>query len=420
MATFYVSTVKAIEPLGPDTVTMKLVRSEFNSIPRQPAGGYFEEPLGELVDTCGDTCRRDERDYRIITYNILAEPYALSDFAVNHIYPYCDPKHLETEYRMQRVLEELVAADADIIALQECDSKSFSLFLEPALRLRGFVGRYTNKSGGVSEGCALFIKSSRLTVIEYVDVPVKDILRNAEYMRYIYSRRPDLQDVLGGKLGTIGQVVVCRDVHRPHRVLVLGNTHLFYHPNAGYVRLLQTSVILSAMSALKAKWGSCADGASAEGANASAIFMGDLNSTSETAAIEYLERGYIGSDHPVWLTVNDFRWGQRMEGHPDDDKDAVGATEDEVVDLSSAADLLPCLSHSLNLTSAAGYPPYTNFTSTFKDVLDYIFIPRDDFEAVRVAPFPSFDQLSQHTALPSIVFPSDHIAVVVDIRDKIK
>lgn len=77
---------------------------------------------------------------------------------------------------------------------------------------------------------------------------------------------------------------------------------------------------------------------------------------------------------------------------------------------------LPNLTHDLNLFSAAGYPLFTNFTKNFKDILDYIFIQKDHFNVLRVAPFPSDSVLSENVALPSHVFPSDHLAVVVDIQ----
>jgi mRNA deadenylase 3'-5' endonuclease subunit Ccr4 len=78
----------------------------------------------------------------------------------------------------------------------------------------------------------------------------------------------------------------------------------------------------------------------------------------------------------------------------------------------------PSLQHSLNLDSAAGYPVYTNYVEGFQDCLDYIHISSQHFRTVRVAPFPPVDVLSAHTALPSPAFPSDHLAVVVDLQYK--
>ena len=77
---------------------------------------------------------------------------------------------------------------------------------------------------------------------------------------------------------------------------------------------------------------------------------------------------------------------------------------------------LPSLSHDLDIISAAGFPPHSNYTRDFKDVLDYIYIEPKQFKVVRVAPFPSEEVLSRNTALPSCAFPSDHLAVIVDLE----
>jgi len=41
------------------------------------------------------------------------------------------------------------------------------------------------------------------------------------------------------------------------------------------------------------------------------VLLGDLNSTPETAAIEYLYSGAIAADHEVWRSLHGFRWGAR-------------------------------------------------------------------------------------------------------------
>jgi 2',5'-phosphodiesterase len=34
---------------------------------------------------------------------------------------------------------------------------------------------------------------------------------------------------------------------------------------------------------------------------------------------------------------------------------------------------------------------------------------------LQVVPLPSIEELQQHVALPSVVFPSDHVALVADV-----
>jgi mRNA deadenylase 3'-5' endonuclease subunit Ccr4 len=74
---------------------------------------------------------------------------------------------------------------------------------------------------------------------------LKNILRNDPQLSTFYSLRPDLKDILGGKLGTIAQIVICRNELNPRNLFVLANTHLYYHEKADYLRLLQLAVITS-------------------------------------------------------------------------------------------------------------------------------------------------------------------------------
>lgn len=74
------------------------------------------------------------------------------------------------------------------------------------------------------------------------------------------------------------------------------------------------------------------------------------------------------------------------------------------------------IKHDLNLASACGIPEYTNYTATFSGCLDYIFYQTDYLAVEQVIPMPSKEELSTYTGLPSIVCPSDHIALCVDLK----
>lgn len=75
-------------------------------------------------------------------------------------------------------------------------------------------------------------------------------------------------------------------------------------------------------------------------------------------------------------------------------------------------------SHRFNIDSACGVLPYTNYTSGFKGHLDYIYYDKDSFDVAQVIPLPDDKDLEFHTAVPSIVFPSDHIAQICDLKWK--
>ena len=75
-------------------------------------------------------------------------------------------------------------------------------------------------------------------------------------------------------------------------------------------------------------------------------------------------------------------------------------------------------SHNLNIGSGCGKVEYTNYTSGFHGHLDYIYYDRDTFDVAQVIPAPDHKDVEFHTALPSIVFPSDHIAQICDLKWK--
>lgn len=74
------------------------------------------------------------------------------------------------------------------------------------------------------------------------------------------------------------------------------------------------------------------------------------------------------------------------------------------------------VSQPFPLASACGTPKYTNYTHVFSGCLDYIYYDKSKIEVTQVIPLPSDEELTQHTAIPSIVFPSDHISLVCDLK----
>ena len=103
--------------------------------------------------------------FRVITYNILAEPFTNSAYAHNVLYPYCDPSALHISYRQSQIVHELLGYNGDVICLQEMGSKTYERFLLPALRDKGYDGCFRQKSGVVSNYFVLVII---LTPVDYI------------------------------------------------------------------------------------------------------------------------------------------------------------------------------------------------------------------------------------------------------------
>jgi 2',5'-phosphodiesterase len=69
----------------------------------------------------------------------------------------------------------------------------------------------------------------------------------------------------------------------------------------------------------------------------------------------------------------------------------------------------------MDLISACGYVDYTNYTPNFHGMLDYIFVDATKLKVKQVIPMPTHEEVTLHSGIPSVVFPSDHIAQICDL-----
>ena len=95
---------------------------------------------------------------RVVTYNILAEPFSNSDHARNVLYPYCDPAALHIDYRQCLIAHELLGYNADVLCLQEVGTRTYERYLLPAFRDKGYDGCFAQKSGMVGQIKGAYLK----------------------------------------------------------------------------------------------------------------------------------------------------------------------------------------------------------------------------------------------------------------------
>ncbi|KAB7502639.1 2',5'-phosphodiesterase 12 [Armadillidium nasatum] len=117
-------------------------------------------------------------------------------------------------------------------------------------------------------------------------------------------------------------------------------------------------------------------------------FCGDFNSAPENGVFRFFTSQHIDSDDPDWTSK-------------------PGEEVSEVT-----------FSHDLEIGSACGTPEFTNFTTGFYGCLDYIFYQANKFEVEQVVPVPTLEEVTEHVALPSVTIPSDHLALVADLKWK--
>ncbi|KAM3849795.1 2',5'-phosphodiesterase 12 [Diretmus argenteus] len=320
----------------------------------------------------------DKQAVRVVSYNILADVYAQTELSKTVLYPYCAPYALELDYRQNLIKKELAGYNADIICLQEVDKGVFADSLGPALDAFGLDGVFRIKEKQ-HEGLTTFYRRSKLRLLSRHDVVLSEALTSdpvhAELLHRV-SAYATLKDKILQRSTTL-QVTVFEDLNEPPKKICVANTHLYWHPKAGNIRLVQMEVALLHLSHVIAE---VAPGTPL-------LFCGDFNSTPNSGLFQLVTQAVVPELHPDWS----------------------GAGPEEACSLELSSPFPPLL-------SACGQPAYTNYVGGFHGCLDYVFIEPDKMEVEQVIPLPSHQEVTTYQALPSVAHPSDHIALVCDLR----
>ncbi|RYH02933.1 hypothetical protein EON65_47535 [archaeon] len=112
---------------------------------------------------------RKDAIIRILQFNILAD--GLAGFREGGgCFSRASKEHLNWDYRKDRIINEILQYNPDIVTLQEVDHYMDSLL--PSLFKAGYVGVFAPKPtsaclevGGKADGCAMFLKRTKLRII---------------------------------------------------------------------------------------------------------------------------------------------------------------------------------------------------------------------------------------------------------------
>ena len=342
---------------------------------------------------------------RVVSYNILADQNAFQTGNQMPFYPYCSKDILERARRFPLILQELVSYHPDIMCLQEVDQIVFETLLQPVLSSVGWDGYYTMKRhAGTREGCAVFWSKDRFELIEqhwfnlgdlsnklHVRPTGSDWSPSLQSLDRLLKTQKSLKYVIKAQLGHVAQMIRLMDRHTQQQLLVV-NTHLFYHPDASHVRLIQMLLIARQLSTELDK----------DKSNVPHVILcGDFNSSLENAAGKLIvDRKVAANFRDLKTHLNTFDFGVAKASAP------------AKTDFDFPAFELP--SSFPHLRSALVDPPaFTHCIDGFRANLDHILTT---MESVQHAPMPSLEQVTKNVAMPSENLPSDHISIVCDLK----
>ena len=324
----------------------------------------------------------------------------------------------------------------DVLCLQEVDADVYDNLLRPVFEVYNYDGYYSQKgvdpSSGVREGCAVFYS---LDVFEAArpdqmrshafrdlasrfcddDAEGRELRRGWDSLRDtsdLLRGHDQLRDVLFERLGHILQTIALTD-RRTGRKVVVGNTHLFYHPMASHIRCLKALIACRQLDLERRSHGGNGDG----GENCDVLLCGDFNSHPRSGVMKLLLDRYLRSDNGrTWSHLSSYSWEDRWDGDAvpvDGDGHCGGQSCDEEV---GAIDLaLPPTFPRLRCAHAGNPPEFTHHVGDFVCTLDYVLVS-DGFDVERTASTPSRDAVEVYTTMPNEVMPSDHFSLVADLR----
>ncbi|XP_054640129.1 2',5'-phosphodiesterase 12 isoform X2 [Dunckerocampus dactyliophorus] len=317
---------------------------------------------------------------RVVSYNILADIYAQTELSKTVLYPYCAPYALQLDYRQNLIKKELAGYHADVVCLQEVDKGVFLDSLTPALDAFGLDGVFKVKEKQ-HEGLATFYRRTKFKLLSRHDITLSVALTSdpihGELLEKVSANTSLKERIV--KRSTSLQVSVLEDLSQAGRKVCVANTHLYWHPQGGNVRLVQMGVALRHLSHV----------INEVAPGAPLIFCGDFNSSPTSGVLQLVTKTVVPQQHADWSSS--------------------GPEESCTMEL---------LSTFPPLLSACGPLAYTNYVGGFQGCLDYIFIQPESMQVEQVIPLPSHEEVTTYTALPSVAHPSDHIALVCDLHWK--
>ncbi|GME81473.1 unnamed protein product [Ambrosiozyma monospora] len=388
-------------------------------------------------------------NFTIMTYNLLAQALIR-----RKLFP-TNGDILKWSKRCKVLITELKHYNSDILCVQEMDYIQYNSYWKVELGKLGYLNKYY-RSGIKNHGVAIFYKES---LFNFLDISHVD-----------YDNEETGKVLPRTTTTNVGLILSLNLKKDPSKALLIGTTHLFWHPFGTYERTRQTYVVLRKMKELQSRLKILHP----EITKSWMMFAGDFNSQpfdSPYLSITSKPIEYDGRCKTVISCSTSFTYSSLREGGSGEEeeggniekfgenqpKDPVPesfqATEEQlklVQDMQDLHNSLPLRAISLysvayklvdpknaGLDNDRGEPFFSNWAHTWRGLLDYIFVIRDwdvtsdnskvdkleDFEEEngiiinKLLKLPHKDEMGAGQPREG-EYPSDHLCMIADLTLK--
>lgn len=302
--------------------------------------------------------------YSFGTFNILCSLYASN-------LTYAPSWVINLECRKDILMQTFIAYNLDILCLQEVDINVFNTFYKEQLAQKlNYDGVILPKKSfdKVTDqpkkfhGIVTFWKKNKFKLIEQVSIDFFQKIINDKRFKYL----SDIHTRIFQKTN-VGLITIFETCNT-NIIIIVANVHLYWNPEFNDIKILQTIIYLEEIEFLKEKY-----------KHAHIVLQGDFNSLQNSHVYQYI----INRKLPTNI-FDPWDYGSLNNG----------------------------VTHSLTLRNAYdGHDiTFTNFTPSFKAVIDYIFYSKYLNLISIISPIE--DEYTKTTiGLPNIHFPSDHILI---------
>eukprot|EP01064_Diplonema_japonicum_P028828 TRINITY_DN4521_c2_g1_i1.p1 TRINITY_DN4521_c2_g1~~TRINITY_DN4521_c2_g1_i1.p1 ORF type:complete len:661 (+),score=82.21 TRINITY_DN4521_c2_g1_i1:38-1984(+) len=220
-------------------VSTKKIEASKDTIPLHPA-------LTEKYESWKKNTELPSEAIRIGSYNILADMFAAgTTYGREVLYPYVERDILDQRYRFHVILKDIIEMDCDIISLQESGNTVFKKLLS-VLSGFGYDGWHLPKIGTGAEGCAVFWKTSRFTIIKKEKLPLGGDPSGLGFPSHILgdivNHAPTVECFK--TVVSVAQFLEISDV-KTGKSFAYCNTHLYFRPYGNVIRALQLFLLYS-------------------------------------------------------------------------------------------------------------------------------------------------------------------------------